>query len=120
MHIVMFVLDDPTFLDEVLNAWESIGVSGVTIIESTGINRRKRARQVGSMVMAGFNRLMSSDEESHYTLFTIVQDMEMVQNCIDAVEKIVGDLNLPDSGVLASWPLGLVKGVQASDSTSKD
>lgn len=111
MYMVMFVLDDPNRLDEVLDAWDSIGVSGVTIIESTGINRRRRARQVGSMFMAGINRLMSSDQESHYTLFTLVRDQEIVQDCITAVEKIVGDLNLPNSGVLASWQLDMVKGV---------
>ncbi len=114
MYMIMFVLDDPNYLDKVLDAWDSIGVTGVTIIESTGINRRKRARQVGSMFMAGVNRLMSSDEESHYTLFTMVHDQEVVENCIAEVEKIVGDLDLPNSGVLASWQLDVVKGVPQS------
>lgn len=120
MHMVMFVLDDPNRLDEVLDAWDSIGVSGVTILESTGINRRRRARQVGSMFMAGINRLMSSDQESHYTLFTVVHDRETVQRCIAAAEKIVGDLALPNSGVLASWQLDLVKGVPPASSNSEE
>lgn len=118
MHMVMFVLDDPNRLDEVLDAWDSIGVSGVTILESTGINRRRRARQVGSMFMAGINRLMSSDQESHYTLFTMVSDRATVQRCIEAAEKIVGDLASPNSGVLASWQLDLVKGVPPDSSNS--
>ena len=45
MHMVLFVLDDPELLDEVLDVWEAIGVSGVTIMDSTGINRRRLARQ---------------------------------------------------------------------------
>lgn len=120
MYMVMFVLDDPNRLDEVLDAWDSIGVSGVTILESTGINRRRRARQVGSMFMAGINRLMSSDQESHYTLFTMVHNSSIVQRCIEAAEEIVGDLELPNSGVLASWQLDLVKGVSPALPNSED
>ena len=32
MYMVMFVLDDPEKLVEVLNAWEKAGITGVTII----------------------------------------------------------------------------------------
>lgn len=111
MHMVMFVLDDPDILDKVLDAWDAIGVSGVTIIESTGINRRAKARQVGAPFMAGINRVMGSAMEGHYTLFTIVKGEPMVDACIRAAESVVGDLDQPDSGVLAAWPLTNVKGV---------
>jgi hypothetical protein len=114
MHMVMFVLDDPDLLDKVLDAWDAIHVSGVTIIESTGINRRVKARQVGAPFMAGINRMMSSVMEGHYTLFTIVKGEEMVEACIIAAEAVVGDLDQPNSGVLAAWPLTNVKGVPDS------
>ncbi|HSO26905.1 MAG TPA: hypothetical protein VLS48_02465, partial [Anaerolineales bacterium] len=87
--MVLFVLDDPAYLDDILAAWEAIGVSGVTIIESTGINRRRRAQAVGSTFMAGINRLMSSQEESHYTLMTIVKGEHVVGQCLQAAEQIV-------------------------------
>ncbi len=111
MYIVLFVLDNPGYLDAVLDAWDTIGVSGATIIESTGINRRKRAALVGSGLMAGINRLMSSDVENHYTLFVIVPDIEMASACLQAAEGVVGSLDEPNTGVLAAWPLTLVKGV---------
>jgi hypothetical protein len=110
MHMIMFVLDDPNKLDEVLDAWDTIGVSGVTIVESTGIVRRRRF-QAGSPLMAGFNRLMQSDQEGHYTLFTIVKGEEIVRKCIAAVEEIVGNLKEPNTGVMAAWPVSVVKGV---------
>lgn len=111
MHMVLFVLDDPSQLYPVLDAWNEIGITGVTIVDSTGINRLRRARQVGTPFMAGINRLMSSSQENHYTLFAIVQDEEMVQKCVTATEAIVGDLNSPNSGILAAWPLSYVKGI---------
>ena len=114
MYMVMFVLDDPSRLDEVLNAWEVAGISGATIMESTGINRRRQAKLVGTSLMAGINRLMSSYEESHYTLFTIVPDESVVTRCLEAVESVIGDLNQANTGVLAAWPLSVVKGVPAA------
>lgn len=113
MQMVMFVLDDPEKLDDVLDTWDAIGVSGVTIIESTGLNRRRLARRVGSTLMAGFNRLVETGYEGHYTLFTVVKGEEFVKACITAVEAVVGDLDLPNTGVLASWPIAKVKGIPA-------
>jgi len=111
MFLVMFVLDDPDLLDKVLDAWDAIGVSGVTIVESSGINRRRMARQVGAPFMAGINRLMTGSQENHTTLFTIVPNDDLVQACLHEAEKIVGDLSQPHTGVLAAWPLAIVKGV---------
>ena len=67
MYMVLFVLNNPDLLDEIPDAWEAIGVSGITIVESTGVNRRRLARQVGSTFMAGINRLMSGAQEGYYT-----------------------------------------------------
>ena len=111
MHMVMFVLDDPNHLDDVLAAWENLGVSGITIIESTGISRHWQSRMAGQPFMAGINRLMHSDYEGHFTLFTIVKGEEAVRNCITAAEAIVGNLNEPKTGVIAAWRVEITKGV---------
>jgi hypothetical protein len=111
MFMVMFVLDDPDRLDEVLYAWEALGVSGVTFIESTGVNRHRQAQQVGTIYMAGINRLIGGGDEGHITLFVIVPDKTMAEACLASVEQIVGDLDGPDNGVLAAWPLAIVEGV---------
>lgn len=111
MYMVMFVLNDPQHLDTILDAWDALGVSGVTIVESTGINRRKSARLAGNAFMAGINRLVHTQEEGHYTLFTIVKGENVVRDCIKAAEEIVGNLKLPNTGVMAAWKLSIVKGV---------
>jgi nitrogen regulatory protein PII len=120
MYMILFVLDNPQFLDEVLDAWDEIGVSGVTIIDSTGINRRRQALQVGTPFMAGINRILSGDLETHNTLFTIVQNETIVHECIVAAEKIVGDLNQPNSGVLAAWEIPIVKGIPSMKENLED
>ncbi len=42
MYMIMLVLDNPDQLDQVLEAWERLGIRGATIVESTGIQRLRR------------------------------------------------------------------------------
>ncbi len=35
----------------------------------------------------------------------------MVEACLAATEKIVGDLDKPDTGVFSAWPLTFTKGI---------
>lgn len=111
MYMIMFVLDDPDRLDEVLDAWEQAGTQGATIIESTGINRY-RGR---SLPMRYVFTTPRRQEEGHITLFAIVSSLEVAQACLQATEALVGDLNLPNNGVIAIWPLAIVKGVPAEE-----
>ena len=42
-YLVVLVLDDPDLRDGLLDAWERAGARGVTILESSGIGRVRRA-----------------------------------------------------------------------------
>jgi nitrogen regulatory protein PII len=111
MQMIMFVLDDPNQLDAVLDAWHAVGVSGVTIVESIGSYRRGHARRVRGRYLYGLPGLRECTEQCQYILFAIVPDSRTVDVCLDAAEKIVGDLTEPNTGVLVAWELSLAKGV---------
>jgi nitrogen regulatory protein PII len=112
MYMIWFVLDNPDRLDEILDAWEKAGIRGVTIIESTGIQRLKRKMTPMRYVF----QQSSAVEEGHYTLMAIVADEAAVQACLQATESLTGNLSQPDTGVFAAWPLTMVKGVPHPDS----
>ena len=111
MYALLFVLDDPDRLDEVLTAWADIGVRGVTIMESTGWQRR-RIQQ--SMLGARFDFASLSGGgrlENHMTLFVVVENRTIVQNALEAAEAIVGNLDEPHTGILVAWPIEILKGL---------
>jgi hypothetical protein len=110
MYMVMFILDDPDKLDTVLEAWHNIGVSGVTIAETSSFFRRQ-GDHLGARYLFGFSRVVHQTEEGHYALLTVVPNEATVQKCIEAAESIVGDLDEPNTGILSAWPLPIVKGV---------
>lgn len=107
MFMIMLVLDDPDRLDEVLGGWEKAGIRGATIVESTGIQRLRR-RNVPMRYIFQSPGLV---EEGHLTLFVIVDSEELLHKCQQITEQIVGDLDMPDTGVMAAWPLTIVRGV---------
>jgi hypothetical protein len=117
MHMIMLVLDDPDRLDEVLEAWRSAGVSGITIMETVGAYRRETRRVTGRYLF-GLPGLTESVERSQYTLFAIVPDSRTSDLCLEASERIIGDLNEPNTGVFAAWELSSAKGVRGQDAES--
>ena len=85
MYMIMLVIDDPNLVDEVLDAWQAVGVDGATIVESTGLHRR-RATTLGARYSFGFPRVVERVEEGHYTLFVAVDDEPMVTACLASAE----------------------------------
>ena len=106
MLMIFCVLDNPDVLEDVIAAWEKIDVTGVTIVDSTGLGRLRR-EQIPLRYFFNTQRI----EEGHLTLFVIVPDESKARACLQAVEQVMGDLDQPNSGVFAAWPLAIVKGV---------
>jgi hypothetical protein len=107
MYIVFFVLDQVNSLTEVLETWARIGIKGTTIIESTGIHRRLAHR----LPMRFLFQSDQSIEKGNCVLMAIVDTEEIVKRCLEETESLVGNLDLPNTGVFAAWPVMFVKGV---------
>jgi len=107
MFMIMFVLDDIEYADAILESWSKIGVSGATIVESSGLHRRLKK----SIPMRYAFTVNESEETGNLTFFVMVETDKIVKACLDAIETIVGDLNQPNTGVFSAWPLFIMKGI---------
>ena len=110
MQMVMFVLDDPDKLDELLDRWYEQGIVGATVVQSMGLYRR-RAQTRKLPQYGNLPRVVESMDEGHLTLFVILPDREMVKRCLTSIEATVGDLGDSHTGVFATWQLTSTKGV---------
>ena len=110
MFMVMYVLGDPDMLDCVLDAWEQVGITGVTILESSGI-REHRMRGQRARMRLPFGQIPLHPMTGSYTLMAIVADQDLANRCVSATEALVGDLRGPNTGVFAGWPLEMVRGL---------
>lgn len=110
-YMALFILDDPSLMEDVLKAWTKGGIRGATIIESTGLYRLTRKL----IPMRYLYTSREASEKENVTLIAIVDDQAMAESCLALTESIIGDLNQPNTGIFAAWPLSMVKGLSAHD-----
>jgi len=51
-------------------------------------------------------------EDFHRTLFTIVKDDDVLNKIVEATERVCGDLNKPNTGILVVMPTAQVYGLE--------
>ncbi len=119
MYFLIMVLDDPTELSNVLEAWANAGVRGVTILESTGINR-VLTRANPHPAMMRFGSVFGTQRVGHNTLFAVIDSLETAERAVAGTEAELGDLSKPDTGIITVLPViktwGLSKEYTAASS----
>ncbi|HEX6383866.1 MAG TPA: hypothetical protein VF177_04275 [Anaerolineae bacterium] len=110
MYLLIMVLDDSTRLDEVLSAWSDSGVTGVTILESTGVNR-VLLRRKAEPAFAGFSQILGSGRVGHNTLFAVIDNLDLAEAAVAATERVLGDLTKPDTGIIFAVPVAQTWGL---------
>jgi len=109
--MVIFVLDDMDQCQDILDAWEAAGITGVTILESSGLGRVRQAGMRDDLpLMPSLSDLFKRTETRHRTLFTVTNDQEKIDAIVEATQSVVGDLEQPNTGFLFVLPVSQVYG----------
>ena len=112
-HLVVFVLDNPDRCKEVLDAWEAAGAPGVTILDSSGLGRVRRAGLRDDLpLMPSLSDLFRSEESRHRTLFSVLQDESQAEAIARATQALIGDLDEEHTGLLFVVPVSQVYGLR--------
>lgn len=122
MYMILFVLHDPSRLKEVLAVWHETGVSGITILPSSGLKRLQESNIFRDDIplIPSLENLLDQKETLNRTLFTIVPSEKMVDKIIEVTQSLIGDLNLPNTGILAVIPITRVYGLDRQDYQNED
>jgi len=108
-YMLMLVVNDTDQLNAVLKAWESIHVDDVVFMDSTCFHRLG-TEQFHIPMRYMFERLEQGRRQCSVTLFGIVKDEAVVQQCIAQAETVIGDLEAAKNAMLVAWPLPIIKG----------
>lgn len=115
-YLIIAVVDEIERCPALMEAWEAAGVTGITILESTGLGRMRLETHLRDdlPLMPSLRNLMQTREEHHRTLFTVVRDEAMIDRIFEISEKVLGDLAQPNRGIIFALPvvktLGVPKG----------
>jgi nitrogen regulatory protein PII len=113
MYVVLFVLNNPDLLEDVLTAWEQAGVSGVTVLPSTGLGRirQKQGLRDDVPLMPGLEDFYAHEGDLSQTLFSVVDSEALAGEVVRATEQVVGSLDEPGNGILAVLPTVSIHGL---------
>ena len=112
-QVLVTVLNKIELLDRLLDEFEKVGVSGATVISSVGM-AHALAEHEESHFISSFRAFFDVSHSESKTVFIVCSD-EMAEKAMDAVRRIVGDLNEPDSAIMFSVPLLYIEGISHSE-----
>ncbi len=114
MNLILFVLHDPEKLVPLLDAWKQAGVSGATVLFSTGLGRIHQSKGLRDdlPLMPSLEDFLPQPERLSRTIFSMVDEDEVMEKVIAATEEVVGDLLEPGRGLLMVLPVSRVYGLR--------
>jgi nitrogen regulatory protein PII len=105
-YLVVLIIDNPDDCPAVLDAWEQAGAPGVTILESTGLGRMRRAGLEDDMpLMPSLEDFLGVREVPHRTVFSVVESEDQAERLAQAAQEVIGDLDEPHTGFLYILPV---------------
>ena len=114
-NMVVVVMPDIEKCQDVLDAWEKFGVTGVTILESLGLHKiqQMRAMRDDLPLIPSLRHLLEGEEYHHRTAFVVLDDDFDLEGFIQATERAVGgDFDAPNTGILFVVPVTRALGMR--------
>lgn len=115
--VVLITAETEKGLDVAL-AWRDAGAPGVTILRAFGLYTLQREiegtvelpRMVASMAAAMASIITDVEERGHF-IMSLVDD-SLIDRLVNAATQVMGDLTLPNHGILFVLPVDLAIGVR--------
>jgi len=106
MRLLVAIISKPGQVPDILDEFLEIGVHA-TVIDSTGMVRLLAPHVPFFSRFAEFGR----DVAHNKTIFTVIPTDELVNKAVDSIERIVGNLDEPDTGLVFTLPVDFCKGI---------
>ncbi len=96
MKLLIFILNQEEYLEEILEAFLELNIGGATILDSVGMGSIL-AQDIP--IFAGFKNLLQGSRTANKTIITGIPE-NLVKPAVDAIEQIVGSLEEPGNGLV--------------------
>ena len=110
MQLLLIVLNMVEKLDDLLEGLLNEGISGATILNSTGMVKELAKKMEDYPIFGTLRYLIDLDREENRTIFIALKDGQ-VETAKQVVRDVVGDLTKPDTAIMFSLPILSVEGI---------
>lgn len=109
MYALFLVLNETDYLDEILARFVDVGVRGATILDSQGMASALASSNEKDFPFFGSLKILFEGARPfNKTIFTVLENEELVDRTVAAVKDVLGDINTPGVGFMFSVPIGKV------------
>ncbi|NMA94539.1 MAG: hypothetical protein GX974_00690 [Clostridiales bacterium] len=115
MNILFLVLNEIEYLDDILDAFIDVGIKGATILDSQGMGSALANGERDIPFFGALRTLLDNARPYNKTIFTVVEDEEVLKDAIEAVQDILGDMGKPGVGLMFTVPVGSIHGMTRRD-----
>jgi nitrogen regulatory protein PII len=108
MTLLIFICNQPDKLEEVLEGFLEVGVTGATVIDTVGMGQ---ILSTEVPIFAGFRALFRGASTVNKTILSVIDGPAKVQEALDIIDEIFGGLDQPGSGIVFTVPIENVRGL---------
>lgn len=108
MKLLILVLNKVEKLEEVLEGFIEVGVSGATVIDSVGMGHIL-SEEVP--IFAGLRFMFAGAKPHNKTILSVIKK-EKEKEAMNILKNILGDLDKPGVGIVFTLPLDRVEGLK--------
>lgn len=107
-RLLVCVINDPSKVSPILEAFLDLGVTGATVLDSCGMG----SILTSDPIFAGFQQLLSGPGLHNKTILSVIRDGETLEAAISAVEAVCGPFANSQTGILFTVPVEQVLGLK--------
>jgi len=108
MILLVFICNQPERLDEVLEGFLEVGITGATIIDTVGMGQILSSEVP---IFAGFRSMFRGASTVNKTILSVINEPAKVEEAFDIIEEAVGTLDRPGNGIAFTVPIDRVRGL---------
>ena len=108
MTLLIFICNRPEQLEEVLEGFLEVGVTGATIIDTVGMGQ---ILSTEVPIFAGFRSMFRGATTVNKTIFSVIDEAGKVNEVLGIIDEVCGSLEEPGNGIVFTIPIENVRGL---------
>ena len=108
MKLLVLILNRVEKLEEVLEGYLEIGISGATVIDSVGMGHIL-SEEVP--IFAGLRFMFAGAKPHNKIILSVIRD-DKEESAVRILKKILGDMDKAGTGIVFSLPIDRVEGLK--------
>ena len=117
MYLLVIILDSAKDIENIIESFREIGVTGATVFDCIGVGR-STLYNTSLPIIASLKRIFDRETRTYnHTILSVIKEKETVEHALRVAQEVCGDFHQPDVGIMFTVKLEDVIGFTTVDSS---